>query len=82
LKALQVLADVGDSSAGEWFEDGDIATHLRRRLSTVEAATVNEVVDIRGTDDARRRYRAMERYFPNKDARLFAEDECRNVVEW
>jgi hypothetical protein len=76
LKALQVLSGVGDATAGEWFEDGDIATHLRRRLSTQETSMVNTVVDIRGTEDARRRYVAMRPHFPSEQARLFAESEC------
>jgi hypothetical protein len=34
---------------------GDRAFHLRRRLSAREAAPVGDAVDIRGTDEARRR---------------------------
>jgi hypothetical protein len=63
--AIRVLAGVGDPMLGEWFEVGDVAFHLRRRLAAVEARRVGDVCDVRGTADARRRFERMRRYLPN-----------------
>ena len=54
-EAERQLAGVGDASLGEWREWTGRAFHLRRRLSLREARRVGPVVDVRGTDDARRR---------------------------
>ena len=64
LLALRVLQDCGDAAAGEWWEQGEIATHLRRRLTAREAEGVGPVVDVRDTPEARRRYAAVRRYLP------------------
>ena len=76
LKALTVLAGVGDAEAGEWWEDGDIATHLRRRLSDAEAQQVGPVMDVRHTDEAQRRLKAIWSYLPSEGARQFALKEA------
>lgn len=75
LKALQVLSGIGDADAGEWWERGEIATHLRRRLTVAEAEDVGTVCDVRGTEDARRRLLAMWRHLPPA-GRAFAEKEA------
>ena len=47
------LNGVGSPLAGEWEERGDVAFHLRRRLShKEEALIVPPVIDIRGTPEA------------------------------
>jgi hypothetical protein len=75
LKALSVLSGIGDPDAGEWWEDGEIATHLRRRLTAAEAALIGPVVDVRGSAEAARRLQAMWRYLPEL-GRAFAEKEA------
>jgi hypothetical protein len=60
--AVAALTGVGDPSLGEWDEYGGYAFHVRRRLSIEEAATVGPVVDVRGTEDGRRRCAALRRY--------------------
>lgn len=49
------LAGVGDAALGEWREWSGAAFHLRRRLSVREQREVGPVVDIRRTEEARRR---------------------------
>ena len=57
--ARRALEEVGDSSLGEWIEDGTVDTrvvHVRRRLSSREAGNRGIVVrDIRGTPEEERR---------------------------
>lgn len=53
------LAGVGDASRGEWREWTGRAFHLRRRLSAREQLSVGDVVDVRGTEEARRRYERL-----------------------
>jgi len=76
LKALQVLSGVGDASAGEWWEVGEIATHLRRRLTSDEAAEIGPVCDVRGTTEGTRRFKAMRGYFPTGEALAFGYREA------
>lgn len=57
--ALQQLDGLGDAELGEWHEWSGTAYHLRRRLTPAEQAGVGDVVDIRGTDEARARARAL-----------------------
>ena len=52
------LDGVGDASLGEWVE-AVTAFHLRRRLSKQEELLVGPVVDIRGTPEAWRRFKAV-----------------------
>lgn len=66
LAAELALRGVGDASAGEWRERGEIALHLRRRLSAAEAAIVGPVVDVRGTPDGARRVQRMARHVPRE----------------
>ena len=64
--ARDVLRGVGNASQGEWLERGDIAIHLRRRLSRAEMrhAGLDEVVDVRGADEARVRIDRMRAFLP------------------
>ena len=75
LMALRVLDGIGDAPAGEWWEASPIATHCRRRLSPVEALRVGDVVDVRHTAEAARRFRAMRPYFVTPVMAAFAERE-------
>ena len=68
--AAQALIGVGDVTRGEWREVGDIAVHLRRRLSDIEAATVGPVVDIRGTWEHTKRLNRVRRYLPEPMQKL------------
>jgi hypothetical protein len=54
-EAERQLAGAGDALLGEWREAGDVAVHLRRRLSEREQRAVGPVMDIRGSDEARMR---------------------------
>lgn len=49
------LSGVGDPVLGEWREWTGRAFHLRRRLAAREQRDVGPVVDIRGSEEARRR---------------------------
>ena len=51
------LLGVGDALLGEWTEVLQ-SFHLRRRLSAAEELRVGPVVDIRGTPEAERRWKA------------------------
>lgn len=62
--AYEQLAGVGDSSLGEWTEMGEIAFHLRRRLTASEEATVGPAVDVRGTWESTKRRAAVDRFVP------------------
>ena len=61
-RALDELDGVGDATLGEWREVGDIAVHVRRRLSAEEQATVGPVADIRGSWEATKRINRVRRY--------------------
>ena len=54
-RAHAALARVGAAELGEWEEWTGRAFHLRRRLSPEEQRAVGDVVDIRGTAEARAR---------------------------
>jgi hypothetical protein len=59
------LNGVGDAALGEWRERGHGGTvHLRRRLTDEERDGLG-VRDIRGTDEERRRFRALLREAPH-----------------
>lgn len=65
--AYALLEGRGDPEAGEWIEDRPQAFHLRRRLSSTEAAQLpggGELRDIRGTWEAKKRLDAVRRYLP------------------
>ncbi len=53
--AERALQGVGARGLGEWRENGDIAYHLRRRLTDDEQAEVGPVIDIRGTPEVNAR---------------------------
>lgn len=61
LQAERELAGVGDAALGEWRQYRNRTFHLRRRLSDAEAAVVGPVLDIRRTDEARSRVKALGR---------------------
>jgi hypothetical protein len=68
-QAERELEQVGDAGRGEWREWSGRAFHLRRRLSESEEAMVGPVMDIRGTDEARRRAKRLGRllaYVPDE----------------
>ncbi len=64
--AMEQLEGVGDPSLGEWRETGDIAVHLRRRLTSDEiaASTIHEVCDIRGTPEYTQRIQQIKPFLP------------------
>lgn len=59
--AERELVGVGDPHLGEWREWGDIALHIRRRLTPAEQAAVGDVQDIRRTPEAVRRAQRLGR---------------------
>lgn len=65
-EALAALNGVGDARLGEWRETGEVAVHVRRRLTDAErrAAGGLDVVDIRGTDEHARRVERMRSFLP------------------
>ena len=63
-RAILELAGVGDPDLGQWEERGDMAYHVRRRMTAAESIRVGEVLDIRGTAEASRRFEQMRRYLP------------------
>jgi hypothetical protein len=63
-KALRVLEGVGDSRLGQWEERGPKAFHIRRRMTDEEAKRVGGVSDIRGTNEATKRFERMRPYLP------------------
>lgn len=60
-RAFRALRAVGDARLGQWCEQTDMATHLRRRLSIAEAEWFT-VRDIRGTAEAEARWLAIPRW--------------------
>lgn len=57
--ALLALEGVGNADLGEWREFGQVAFHLRRRLSYEEEKIIGPALDIRGTKEAYRRWKAL-----------------------
>ena len=62
--ARSILSGVGDAALGEWVEVGELAVHLRRRVSASEAADVGPVIDMRGTPGAKGRLFRAEQWLP------------------
>jgi hypothetical protein len=62
--ARDALEGVGDAGLGEWVEQGDIAVHVRRRLTEREELLVGPVIDIRGTSEATERLRSVSHLLP------------------
>lgn len=60
------LRGVGDAALGEWRETGDVAVHLRRRLTEKEMrqARIEGVLDVRGTPEHTRRVDLMRPHLP------------------
>lgn len=58
------LDGVGDPSLGEWVEVGEVAMHLRRRLTPAEQAPIGPAVDVRGTPEHQRRMNRARRFLP------------------
>ena len=68
-EAERQLSGVGDASLGEWREWTGRAFHIRRRLTPAEERRTGPVQDIRATQEARDRARAvgpMLRYAPRE----------------
>jgi hypothetical protein len=61
--ALRLLAPVGNR-AHEWEEKGEIAFHLRRRLAPEEEVCVGPAIDFRRTEEAVRRFAALQNELP------------------
>jgi hypothetical protein len=57
--AREELEGVGDPSLGEWEEVTPVAYHLRRRISEKEQKKIGEAIDIRGTDEEKKRLREL-----------------------
>jgi hypothetical protein len=53
--ALRALDGVGEKLLGEWHQDSPRAYHVRRRLTPQEQQRVGDVLDLRGTEEARAR---------------------------
>ncbi len=68
--ALDALAGVGDADLGEWEEWTGYAFHVRRRLTPAEQAPIGEVVDVRGTPEAKRRLARVWQYASRSPAGL------------
>jgi hypothetical protein len=79
-KAREALEGVGEASLGEWAEWTGVAFHVRRRLSAAEEALVGPVMDVRGTEEARRRMKAAWLDLPEA-ARRIAREEIRPAEE-
>lgn len=60
--AETALDGIGDRTLGEWREVGEVAVHLRRRLTPLEIAgsDIGAVVDVRGQPEAARRIAALQ----------------------
>jgi hypothetical protein len=60
------LRGVGDAALGEWREVGDLAVHLRRRLTPAEmrAGGIATVWDVRGTVEHALRIEKMLPHLP------------------
>lgn len=62
--ARAALEGVGNASEGEWEHWGNIAYHIRRRLSADEQAQIGDMVDVRGTAEAITRHNAVRQFLP------------------
>jgi hypothetical protein len=73
--AFYTLEGYGDAEAGQWTEMPTGIFHLRRRLSPAEAALVGPVIDVRGTEEAARRFLAVEKWVRQAGMEEFAVEE-------
>ena len=62
--ALKELLGVGAVLLGQWEDVTGTVFHLRRRLTAGERKDIGEALDIRGTDEAERRWLAVQRFLP------------------
>jgi hypothetical protein len=63
-EAERALDGVGDASLGEWRETGDVAVHLRRRLTPIEWGDKPWGMDYRATFEGKKRLDRIVRYLP------------------
>lgn len=63
-RSAAVTELIGVGTAQQWEEKGERAYHIRRRLTPKEQARVGPVLDIRGTDEARRRFEVVRQWLP------------------
>lgn len=63
-EAMEALVGAGNEALGQWEEWTGRSYHVRRRLALHEAALTGPVLDIRGTEEARRRLAAVRRWLP------------------
>ena len=73
------LKGVGSAEVGEWHENRPLAYHVRRRLTPTEEVVVGPAIDIRGTDEAINRIRALlvsygNRVIPSELIRIAQEE--------
>jgi hypothetical protein len=80
-KARAALNGVGDASLGEWETVLWGALTLRRRLTAREQRSVSGLRDLRGTPEAKRRWKVVERYIPEEQRQGWIEDERDLVIE-
>jgi hypothetical protein len=73
-RALRVLDGLGDPTLGEWREWTGRAFHIRRRLTPAEESVVGPVVDVRGTEDARRRAAELGPILRHAPAHIVADE--------
>jgi hypothetical protein len=71
--AVHALRGVGDPAA-EWADVRPLATHLRRRVTAAEGASAGPVRDLRGTAEARERWRLIRHELPAAIWRIALEE--------
>jgi hypothetical protein len=62
--AIDLLSGVGDAKFGEWRETGDLAVHLRRRVTAEEWGERPWGMDYRGTEEGERRLAGVRAWLP------------------
>lgn len=71
---MKTLEGVGDACAGQWEEYTGKAFHVRRRLTNAEQFLTGPVLDVRGTEEGRRRMNAVRIVAPYlPEEMIFAE---------
>ena len=79
VRAREVIEGVGDAGLGEWDERGEIAYHIRRRLTPEEQLNVGPACDIRGGREAQERLTRAWKYLP-VNLRGFARREIEQAL--
>lgn len=77
--AYEQLGSKGDASLGEWTDDRQEAFHLRRRLSAAEQELIGPAIDLRGTEEALKRFDSVVRVLP-PEAVYLAEEELNGTL--